>query len=30
VTPEGVTELRRCREALLSLWDGLEDALDAR
>jgi DNA-binding PadR family transcriptional regulator len=30
VTPEGVAELRRSREALLSLWAGLEDALDAR
>jgi DNA-binding PadR family transcriptional regulator len=24
VTPEGVAELRRSREALLTLWDGLE------
>ena len=30
VTPAGVAELRRSREALLSLWDGLEEALDGR
>jgi PadR family transcriptional regulator PadR len=24
VTPEGVTQLRRSREALLTLWDGVE------
>jgi DNA-binding PadR family transcriptional regulator len=30
VTPEGVAMLRRSRAALLRLWDGLEDALDAR
>jgi PadR family transcriptional regulator len=28
VTPEGVDQLRRAREALLALWDGLERALD--
>lgn len=28
VTREGVAELRRSREALLTLWDGLEHALD--
>lgn len=28
VTPEGIAELRRAREALLTLWDGLEHALD--
>lgn len=27
VTPEGVEELRKSREALLTLWDGLEHAL---
>ncbi len=27
VTPEGVRELRRSRAALLTLWDGLEEAL---
>jgi DNA-binding PadR family transcriptional regulator len=30
VTPEGMTELRRSREALLTLWEGLEAALDGR
>ena len=29
VTPEGVDALRKSRAALLSLWDGLEQALDA-
>ena len=29
VTPEGVDALRKSREALLTLWDGLEHALDA-
>jgi len=29
VTPEGIAELSRSREALLTLWDGLEHALDA-
>jgi len=29
VTPEGVGALRKSREALLTLWDGLEQALDA-
>jgi DNA-binding PadR family transcriptional regulator len=28
VTPDGVAELRRSREALLTLWEGLEGALD--
>jgi DNA-binding PadR family transcriptional regulator len=28
VTHEGIAELRRSREALLTLWDGLEQALD--
>ncbi len=28
VTPEGVSQLRRSREALLTLWDGIEEALD--
>ncbi len=28
VTPDGRAELRRTREALLTLWDGVEDALD--
>lgn len=28
VTPAGLAELRKSREALLSLWDGLEEALD--
>ena len=28
VTPEGVEQLRRSREALLALWDGLENALE--
>ncbi len=28
VTPKGVGELRKSREALLTLWDGLEHALD--
>jgi DNA-binding PadR family transcriptional regulator len=30
VTPEGVSALRKSREALLTLWDGLEQALDTR
>ena len=30
VTREGVAALQRSRAALLNLWDGLEDALDAR
>jgi PadR family transcriptional regulator PadR len=29
VTPEGVDALRKSRAALLTLWDGLEQALDA-
>lgn len=29
VTPAGVGELRKSRDALLTLWDGLEKALDA-
>jgi DNA-binding PadR family transcriptional regulator len=29
VTLEGVAELRRSREALLRLWDGLEELLEA-
>ena len=29
VTPEGVAVLRRSRAALLELWEGLEEALDA-
>ncbi len=28
VTPEGVDALRKSREALLTLWDGLEQALE--
>lgn len=28
VTPAGIEVLRRSREALLTLWSGLEDALD--
>ena len=28
VTPEGLAELRKSREALLTLWDGLEHALE--
>ncbi len=28
VTAEGVAELRKSREALLTLWDGLEDSLE--
>ena len=28
VTPAGVDALRKSRQALLTLWDGLEDALD--
>jgi hypothetical protein len=27
VTPEGVDAVRKSREALLTLWDGLEHAL---
>lgn len=30
VTPEGRAVLRKSREALLTLWDGLEQALDVR
>lgn len=30
VTSEGVEALRKSREALMNLWDGLEQALDAR
>ncbi len=29
VTPEGLVILRKSRAALLDLWDGLEEALDA-
>jgi PadR family transcriptional regulator, regulatory protein PadR len=29
VTPAGLAELRKSRAALLTLWDGLENALDA-
>ena len=29
VTPEGLVVLRKSRAALLDLWDGLEEALDA-
>lgn len=29
VTAEGRAELRRSRDALLTLWDGLEEALEA-
>ena len=29
VTQDGVEQLRRSREALFRLWDGLEDALEA-
>lgn len=29
VTPEGLGALKRSRAALLELWDGLEEALDA-
>ena len=29
VTPEGLAVLRKSRAALLDLWDGLEEALDA-
>jgi PadR family transcriptional regulator len=29
VQPEGVAALRKSREALLTLWDGLEQALDS-
>lgn len=28
VTPEGMEQLRRSREALLALWDGLEGSLE--
>ena len=28
VTPDGVAALKKSREALLTLWDGLEHALD--
>jgi len=28
LTPEGMHQLRRSREALLALWDGVEEALD--
>ena len=30
VTPDGLDALRKSREALLTLWDGLEQALDAQ
>lgn len=30
VTPAGVDELRKTRAALMTLWDGLEQALDSR
>ncbi len=30
VTPEGLADLRKSRAALLDLWEGLEEALDAR
>ncbi len=30
VTPEGLETLRKSRAALMNLWDGLENALDAR
>ena len=29
ITPEGLAALRKSRAALLDLWDGLEEALDA-
>ena len=29
VTPDGLAVLRKSRAALLDLWDGLEEALDA-
>jgi PadR family transcriptional regulator, regulatory protein PadR len=29
VTPEGLAVLKRSRTALLELWDGLEEVLDA-
>ena len=29
VTPEGVEQLKRSRAALTTLWEGLEEALDA-
>jgi DNA-binding PadR family transcriptional regulator len=29
VTAEGMAELRKSRQALMTLWDGLEEALDA-
>jgi DNA-binding PadR family transcriptional regulator len=29
VTPDGLSVLRKSREALLTLWEGLEQALDA-
>jgi PadR family transcriptional regulator PadR len=28
LTPEGLDQLRRSRQALLALWDGVENALD--
>jgi DNA-binding PadR family transcriptional regulator len=28
VTPEGLAQLRRSRDALMTLWDGIEEALD--
>lgn len=28
VTPEGLEQLRRSRDALLALWDGVEEALE--
>lgn len=30
VTPEGLEQLRRSRDALLALWDGLEGALETQ
>ena len=30
VTPEGIEALRKSREALMTLWDGLEHALGGR
>ena len=30
VTPQGLAVLRKSRAALFDLWDGLEEALDAR
>ena len=28
ITPNGMEQLRRSREALMALWDGVEEALD--